>query len=200
MESKNVGPGPAEAGSHIVDLARFLVGEFKDVIGVQKIFIKERFLPGQDTARKPVTSEDNSAFLANFDCGALGIFETSRVASGRKNALTFEINGSKGSAKFELERLDELNVFFADDPDYLQGFRNIMVTEPVHEFIKNWWPSGHIIGWEHTFVHQYYEFFKAISEGRKASPNFYDGVKSQEIIEAIAKADEEKRWVVVNQL
>jgi predicted dehydrogenase len=197
MEKQYVGPGPAEAGSHAVDMARYLVGEFAEVAAAMEIFVKERSLPGQKEVKKEVTSDDTYVFISRFKNGALGVFESSRMAAGRKNALSFEINGSKGSLKFELERLNELDVFFNDDPDYLQGFRNIIVTQLSHEYIKNWWPSGHIIGWEHLFIHQYYEFFKAISEDYLPSPNFYDGMKTQEIIEALARADSEKRWISI---
>jgi predicted dehydrogenase len=198
MEKEKVGLGPAEAGSHIIDIARFLIGDFSQVAGAMETFIKERYLPGQNKIKRPVTTDDEAVFISRFANGALGVFETSRMSAGRKNALSFEINGSKGSLRFELERLNELNIYFTDDAEDLQGFRRIIVTEPSHKYIKQWWPSGHIIGWEHTFIHQYYEFLKAIAEDYKPSPNFYDGMKSQEIVEAISKAELEKCWIKID--
>lgn len=199
MDAKAAGRGPTEAGSHIVDLARYLTGEIEQVAATYNIAIKERKEAGTGT-KKEVTSEDNTVFIARFAEGAIGMFETSRVSAGRKNALLMEINGSKGSIRFNLERLDELELYLEDDPAYIQGFRTIIATQPEHMYIKNWWPTGHIIGWEHTFVHQYYEFIQAIAQDRLPSPNFHDGMKCQQVIEAVWLAGEEKRWVKVEDV
>ncbi|MDO8685230.1 MAG: Gfo/Idh/MocA family oxidoreductase [Clostridiales bacterium] len=187
----------ADKGSHIIDLARFLIGEIDEVAGTTEIFIKERSSLDRADVKNTVTTDDAAMFMARFKNGVLGLFETSRISVGHKNALFFEVNGSKGSVKFNLERLNELEVYFNEDAGEVRGFRNIMVTEPSHSYIKQWWPSGHILGWEHTFIHQYYEFLKAIVEDYKPSPSFYDGMKNQEAIEAVEKAALEKRWIKI---
>ncbi|MGI6114477.1 MAG: Gfo/Idh/MocA family protein, partial [Mahellales bacterium] len=198
FDKKMAGAGSmADKGSHIIDLARFLVGEITEVAGVSDIFIKERpSLDGTGT-KQEVTTDDAAMFITRFNNGAMGIFETSRISVGYKNALQFEINGSKGCVRFNLERLNELEAYFSDDNKKFQGFRNIMVTEPEHEYIDRWWPPGHIIGWEHTFIHQYYEFIKAIVQDYLPQPNFYDGMKNQQVIEAVERAVQERTWVSV---
>lgn len=187
----------ADKGSHIIDLARFLAGEICQVASATEIYIKERPALDGSGVRKNVTTDDAAVFIARFENGALGLFETSRISVGHKNALCFEVNGSKGSLKFNLERLNELDVYLKEENSEIEGFRNIMVTEPSHKYIQHWWPAGHIIGWEHTFVHQYYEFLKAIAEDREISPSFYDGMRNQQVIEAIEKAALENRWINV---
>lgn len=187
----------ADKGSHIIDLALFLIGEIYEVSSATEIFIKKRPALSNPEIKKTVTTDDAAIFIVRFKNGVLGLFETSRISVGHKNALSFEVNGSKGSIKFDLERLNELEVYFNNDACDVKGFRNIMVTEPSHSYIKQWWPAGHIIGWEHTFIHQYYEFIKAIVNDYKPSPDFYDGMKNQEVIEAIEKAAKEKKWVKI---
>ena len=189
----------ADKGSHIVDLARHLVGEFEEVACASSIFVKERPLPDQSHSKRDVTTDDAAVFIGRFQNGALGAFETSRMGAGHKNALTFEVNGSKGSVMFDLERLNELKLYTTSDPTDANGFRTIMVTEPFHQYVKSWWPPGHVLGWEHTFVHQYYEFLQAIACDSAPSPSFHDGVKNQEVLAAIEKAAAENGWVKVDQ-
>jgi predicted dehydrogenase len=195
FDKKLAGAGAmADKGSHVIDLARFLVGEISEVTGASEIFIKKH----KDLATgemKEVTTDDATMFLTRFASGGLGVFETSRISIGYKNALQFEVNGSKGCVRFNLERLNELDVFIAEGNKATRGFKTILVTEPQHAYMKNWWPQGHIIGWEHLFIHQYYEFLKAIVEDRDADPSFYDGWVNMQIIEAIEKASFEKIWV-----
>jgi predicted dehydrogenase len=179
-----------------VDLARYLVGEIKSVSAMMTTFIKERPLPGAGAATftsgeggssemGEVTVDDAAFMIAEFENGALGAFETSRFAPGRKNYNYFEIYGSKGSIIFNLERMNELQVFFRDDPAYVQGFRTIMVTEGgEHDYIANWWPPGHIIGYEHEFHHAVVDFVNAIATGSSIAPNFYDGLKEMEVLAA----------------
>jgi predicted dehydrogenase len=187
----------ADNGSHLIDLARYLVGEFDEVCSIMSTFIEERPAAEGSHEKKAVTTDDAAVFLARFANGAQGLFGASRLSAGHKNLLSFEINGSKGSLKFELERLNELGVYLADDPDRYQGFRSVMVTQGSHPYIRQWWPPGHVIGWEHTFIHQYYEFFKAIGEDGQTEISFLDGLKCQEVLDAIERADTEKRWVRV---
>lgn len=185
----------ADKGAHIIDLARFLVGEFESVAGTSDIFINIRESLNDPKVSKQVTTDDAAMFLARFENGAMGIFETSRIAVGHKNTLEFEINGSRGCIRFDLERLNELNVYFSEEDRTIQGFRNILVTEPEHAYMDKWWPAGHIIGWEHLFIHQYYEFIRNIVEDSDPSPGFYDGMKAQQVIECVEKAAAEKSWI-----
>ncbi len=185
-----------DLGSHSVDLARFLVGDIAAVTGMTANFIPTRPLPGagaatfsagsgESTGTGPVTVDDASFFIAEFAGGALGSFEVSRFAPGRKNYNYFEIYGSEGSLVFNLERMNELQVFSRNDPAYAQGFRTIIATEAgQHDYIANWWPPGHLIGYEHEFHHAVYDFMKAIESGTPIAPNFYDGLKEMEVLGA----------------
>ena len=130
-----------------------------------------------------------------FANGALGTIEASRFATGRKNYNRFEINGSKGSVAFDLERMNELQVFLTSDPPDVRGFHDVMVTEGAHHpYMGHWWPPGHIIGYEHTFVHTVYDLLEAVAKNRMPSPNFADGVQNQKVLAAMEKAAATKRW------
>ena len=186
-----------DMNAHLVDLARYLVGEIVDVSGTQTIFVKER-PTGTGPEKRQVTADDATSFLCHFDNGALGSFITSRFATGRKNYLKFELFGSKGSLKFELERLNELQYYATSDEQGDQGFRTILVTENVHPFINAWWPPGHIIGWEHTFIHEVKQFLDAIAQKADASPSFFDGWRTQQVMDAVVSAAEKKQWMRVD--
>ena len=184
-----------DIGSHSLDLARFLVGEITEIAGALKTFIKERPLLDNPRKKGRVTVDDASAAVVRFANGALGTLEGTRMAPGRKNYNRFEINGSKGSVAFDLERMNELEVFFTSDPGASQGFRRILVTEPAfHPYIKSWWPPGHIIGYEHTFTHTVYDLLEGIRKGRSPRPNFEDGVRNQKVLAAWEKAARTRRW------
>jgi predicted dehydrogenase len=199
----------ADLGSHSVDLARYLVGDIKAVTGMTANFITERPLPGkgaatftagsgETTEMGTVTVDDASFFMAEFENGALGSFEVSRFAPGRKNFNYFEIYGSEGSIVFNLERMNELQVFSRNDPAYAQGFRTILVTEgDHHDYIANWWPPGHIIGYEHEFHHAVVDFMKAIETGGSIAPNFYDGMKEMEVLSAALESAQTGQKVTV---
>ena len=196
LRKETAGSGPQlDLNSHSVDLARFLVGEIKSVTAMTASFIKERPLPDEVAAgtfkaaikgneKGEVTVEDSAFMLVEFSNGALGSFEATRFAPGRKNYNSFEIYGSNGSFIFDLERMNELRFFSADDPDDSQGFRTILVTEPVHPYVANWWPPGHIIGYEHEFIHSVVDFLNAVNKGEGIEPNFYDGMKTMQVLEA----------------
>jgi predicted dehydrogenase len=196
LQKEFAGSGPqGDLNSHSVDLARYLVGEIKKVACMTSHFIKERPLPDEAASGTfsgkvkggtgPVTVEDAAFMTVEFVNGALGSFEASRFAPGRKNWNYFEIYGSKGSIIFDLERMNELQFFSNDDPAYAQGFRTILATEGgQHDYIANWWPPGHIIGYEHEFVHAVVDFMKAVATRTKIEPNFYDGMKGMEVLEA----------------
>jgi predicted dehydrogenase len=198
-----------DINAHSIDLARFLIGEFDRVVGHNRTFVKERPLleqsagltgTGSATQKGEVTVDDATGFLADFKNGAMGVFIASRFATGRKNHNTFEIHGSRGSIRWDLERLNELEVYFRDDEPELAGFRRILATEPQHKYAGNWWPTGHIIGYEHGFVHIVYEFTRHIVADEPFAPTFYDGVKCQQVLEAVDLSIERGTWVNVDEL
>ena len=195
--------------SHSVDLARYLVGEINSVVAMATTFVKERPLPGEAAGtfaagsvaeeKGEVTVEDAVAMVVAFENGAMGTFEATTFAPGRKNYNYFEIYGSRGSLIWDLERMNELQYFSVDDPDYAQGFRTILVTEPIHPYIGHWWPPGHIIGYEHEFHHAVADFLTAIEEGGTIAPNFYDGVRGMEVLEAGLESAEIGQKIVLNE-
>lgn len=207
---KEMAGSGSQAGinSHSVDLARFLVGEIRSVVAMMTTFVPERPLPSAaagtfqaagDTGgeKGQVTVEDAISMIVQFDNGALGSFEASTFAPGRKNYNTFEIYGDKGSLTFDLERMNELKFFSTDDPEHAQGFRTILATEPCHKYVANWWPPGHIIGFEHEFHHGVVDFLDAIGKGTAVTPNFHDGVKGMHVLEAGLQAAETGSRVVL---
>lgn len=199
-----------DLGAHLIDLAHFLVGDLTEVIGMNETFIKERPIPSsmtglsakgsKDGPKGPVTVDDATLFLARFANGALGSFEATRFAAGHRCTNAFEINGSKGSVKFDFERMNELQVYFTDDAEDVQGFRRVLATDPAHAYAEAWWPPGHTIGFEHTFIHETVELMQAIAEDRPAVPNFNDGVKCQQVQEAVDLSIAERRWVRIEEL
>jgi predicted dehydrogenase len=200
LDKDKAGSGAlGDIGSHIIDLARFLVGEFTDVSAVMKTFIKERPMAPKSKETGTVTVDDAAAWIANFENGAIGTFDATRFARGRKNGNGFEIYGSKGSLLFDLEDMNRLKFWSAKDSPRLQGFRDILVTEPQHPFMQGWWPPGHIIGYQHTFVNTIYDFFTALSKGQDGSPNMQDGVKAQAVLEAVEKSANARKWVNVEK-
>ncbi len=198
-----------DLSAHIIDLARFLVGEFESVTGLLHTFVEERPLDtsgegawgaqGQSGQKRgKVTVDDAAMFLARLEGGVLGVFEASRFAGGNRNGNRFEINGSKGSVRWDLENMNNLQVYLADDPAGLQGFRTINCTEGgVHPYAENWWPPAHIIGYEHTFVHLVGELMNGIAAGRSPHPNFEDGVRNQAVLEAVSQSSSSGQWVKV---
>lgn len=207
LQKDKAGSGAhGDLNAHIIDLARHLCGEFDSVCGMMKTFIKKRPLlashVGGLTAHGSkemgdVTVDDATLFLAKFRNGAIGTFEATRFAAGNRNGNRFEINGSDGSIRFNLERMNELEYFNRKDKEGSQGWKNILVTDGVHPYLKGWWPAGHIIGWQHTFVHQVYNLMNGIATGKNPVPDFYDGLKCQAVLEAVEKSAETERWVKI---
>lgn len=198
-DKKTGGSGAhGDMNAHTVDLARFLVGEIESVCGAEEVFIKERRLPGGQ-GQGTVTADDALFFLARFRDGALGTFLATRFASGRKNYLRLEIFGSEGSLIFNLERLNELEYYCRADRGTEQGFRNIVVTESSHPYVNRWWPPGHIIGWEHTFIHEIGDLLVGIAKGETVHPGFDDGWRCQQVLDAASQSAAEQRWVTVAQ-
>ena len=177
--------------SHSTDLARYLVGEISEVSGLLKTFVTERPRPDSVEVAK-VDVDDAALSLVKFENGAIGTIEATRYASGRKNYNRFEINGSLGSIAFNLERMNELEVFIDEGLD--SGFRTIQVTNKAHPFMNGWWPAGHVIGYEHTFTHTVLDLLKAVAENKLPTPNFEDGVKNQRVLDAVERAAQSQRW------
>jgi predicted dehydrogenase len=186
-----------DLGAHIIDLARYLVGEVTSVSGMTRTFIEER--PWDDGTMGKVDVDDAFTALLAFDNGAIGTVEASRFAAGRKNGQRIEINAEKASIVFNLERLNELEIFWVgDEPEEAQGFRNVLVSEPSHPWWENWWPQGHIIGWEHTFVHEITHLLDCIVNDGAVSPigaDFVDGYRNAVICDAILESAASKRQV-----
>jgi len=170
-----------DKGAHLVDMARFLIGEIGAVCVRSAQRIKTR---RDETGRfREVTTPDEAVFLADFHNGALGVFQVSNLCAGRKNAMLLEINGSKGSIRFDLERLNELDVYLEQDD--IGGFRTVNVTEKNHPYMSHWWPSGHALGWEHGFIHQFADFVSAIQNNTPNESDFNDGLQCQRVIDRL---------------
>ena len=210
LEKDKAGSGPhGDLNAHIIDLALHLVGDIDSVVGADTTFIKERptleavdaglGAKAGDTMGR-VTVDDATLFLARFANGALGSFEATRFAAGRRNHNRFEINGSKGSIAFNLEKMNELQFYSREDEDHIQGFREIIVGEGSQPFMSAWWPPGHIIGWEHTFTHEFRDFFEAIAKDEAFSPDFAEGTKVQAVLEAVVDSAKSSRWMDVSRV
>jgi len=199
MDAELAGSGaPGDLGAHTVDLVRFLVGErvgeIDRVSGQLQTFVEERPVyddEGGVEEYRPVTVDDAYTAQAEFANGAVGSFEASRVAIGHKNDHTIEIHGTDGSLKFSLERLNELELLTGDN----RGYETVLVTEESDPYVDHWWPPGHTIGWEHSFVHENYEFLSAVADGSEFSPSFGEALDVQTILDGIERADERGAWV-----
>jgi predicted dehydrogenase len=202
LQKETSGSGAhGDIGAHIIDLGRYLVGEFKEVCGLLHTFVEERPLAESlaKGARKmgKVNVPDASIFLGRMENGVLANLEATRCALGRKNHIEIEINGSKGSLYFDFEDMNRLKFFNGDDPGDRRGFRDIIVTERagVQPYVGNWWPPGHIIGYEHTFVHTVADFVNACVEGKPVQPTFEDGLKNQRVLGAVEESAQAGKWV-----
>jgi len=201
FEKGKAGAGPHyDLNSHAIDLARYLVGEIKTVNAMMKTFIKERPLIN-DPTQKGLVDVDDAAFLhVEFENGALGSFDASRFAGGRKNRNYFEIYGSKGSLLFDLERMNELQYFDREAPIELQGFTTIPTTQANHPYMSAWWPVAHIIGYEHTFSNAIRDFIVALATDKKIEPNLHDGAKITQVLDAALLSNKEGRRVDVSEI
>jgi predicted dehydrogenase len=198
LDKTRAGSGAlGDIAAHSIDLARFLVGEIAEVTGDLKTFVTERPVAAGAKKKGPVTVDDAATALVRFENGAIGTIEATRMAPGRKNYNRFEINGSSGSVAFDLERMNELEVYVDADPPAGRGFRRILVTEPSHPYVKAWWPPGHIIGYEHTFTHTVFDLLEAMADERVPEPSFVDGLRNQQVLDAIERSARSRRWVPV---
>lgn len=192
LEKARAGSGAlGDLLSHSIDLARYLVGEITEVSGLLKTFIPERPLPDSRTMA-PVEVDDAALSLVKFGNGAVGTIEATRFAAGRKNYNRFEINGSLGSIVFNLERMNELELYVNEGLE--SGFRTIQVTGKGYPYMEGWWPRGHIIGYEHTFTHTVLDLLKAVAEGQLPTPNFEDGVRNQLVLDAVERSAVSGSW------
>ena len=197
-----------DLGAHSIDLARFLAGEIAEVVGMTKTFITERPAEGSSDGltatagegTEEVTVDDTSIFLAKFANGATGTFEATRLAPGRKNYNRFEINGSKGSLVWCFEELNYLEYYSTADAGGQQGFRRIMATEGDHPYVGNWWPPGHMLGYEHGFIHAVHDLTQSIANDKPCSPDFLDGVKCVAVLEAVDNSQASGSWAAVDQI
>jgi predicted dehydrogenase len=186
-----------DLGAHIVDMAQYLAGDaLTGVSALTETFVRERPLPEASSGlvasggveRGTVDVDDAALFLGRFGGGALASFEATRFATGRKNALRIELNGSRGSLAFDQERMNELEFYDgSDDPD-TAGFRRILVTEPTHPYAGAWWPPGHLLGYEHTFTHQAVDLVRDVAAGRDPVPSFADGLRVQLVLDAVERS------------
>jgi predicted dehydrogenase len=200
LDKEKAGSGAlGDIAAHSIDLARFLVGEITEVAGDLHTFVKERPLVGNPKKKGRVTVDDASTALVRFDNGAIGTIEATRMALGRKNYNRFEINGSRGSVAFDLERMNELEVYLESDDRPVRGFHRILATDPEHPFVKAWWPPGHIIGYEHTFTHTVFDLLEGMADERQPIPSFVDGVRNQKVLQAIEKSAQTRKWTKVSK-
>jgi predicted dehydrogenase len=198
LEKDKAGSGAlGDIGAHIVDLTQYITGQqLTGVSAMLETFVKERPLPasagslsgvgGEGTGT--VTVDDAAVFLGRFTDGALGVFEATRFALGRKNGIRIEINGSAGSLAFDFEDMNVLQFFDGNEPAESAGFRRIIVTEPGHPYVAAWWPAGHGLGYEHGFTHQVVDLVTAIAENTDPAPSFADGLQVQRVLDAVERS------------
>jgi len=197
LQGKIAGSGAhGDINAHIIDLGRYLVGEFAEICGHLETFIKERPIAGTKKKGR-VTVDDAALAIGRFKNGALACLEASRFALGRKNHIQIEINGSKGSLVFDFEDMNRLKYYNNADPADRKGYRDILVTESVHAYANAWWPPGHILGYEHTFIHTVADFIQAVVKGKPVQPTFADGLQNQKILAAVEKSAKTRRWIKV---
>ncbi|UYK41547.1 Gfo/Idh/MocA family protein [Microbacterium terricola] len=204
LDKKLAGSGAlGDIGAHAVDLTEYITGQHVETVsGIIETLVADRPLPGAgeneslslsksgtaSTERGTVTVDDIALFTGRLSSGALASFEASRFRTGRKNALRIEISGTRGALAFDLERLNELEYYDATAPDTELGFRRILVTESAHPYLAPWWPTGHMLGYEHGFSHQVADFVTAVHDGRAPQPSFADGLHVQQVLDAVERS------------
>jgi predicted dehydrogenase len=204
LEKDKAGSGAlGDIGAHIIDITQFITGDtITRVSGRLRTFVDERPLPSEHaglsgtagTGTGKVTVDDAATFLADFRGGAMGVFEATRFASGRKNAIRIEINGSRGSIAFDFEDMNVLHFFDGTEDAGTAGFRRILVTEAEHPYVGAWWPPGHVIGYEHGLIHQAVDLVRAIADGTDPTPTFADGLQVQRVLAAVETSSDNDSW------
>ena len=211
LQKDKAGSGAlGDLGAHIIDLAEFVTGDrLTGVSAATETFVRQRPLlesssglagTGDSGGRMgEVTVDDAAVFFGRTNGGALATFEATRFATGRKNAMRIEVNGSAGSLAFDFEYMNELHVYDGTVPAVDAGFRRILVTEPEHPYLSGWWPAGHGLGYEHTFTHEVVDLVRDIAADRDPSPSFADGLAVQRVLAAVEQsAANESRWTPVD--
>jgi predicted dehydrogenase len=197
LDREQAGSGAlGDLGAHVVDMAHYLIGDFETVSGLVNTFVTER--PGG-----AVTVDDTCAATVRFKNGATGTIEATRMATGRRNQLSWEVNGTKGSIRFDVERLNELEVHQVNSSpgERAQGFRRVLVTEPYHPYMENWWPPGHIIGWGDSFMHELDHMLGAIAGRNEVRPHgadLEDGYRAAEVCDAIVRSSETGERITIS--
>jgi predicted dehydrogenase len=195
-----------DIGAHIVDLTQFVTGQsITSVSALTETFVRSRPLPSSSsglggaggTGTGEVTVDDAALFLARLDGGAVATYEATRFATGRKNGLRVELNGSLGSVAFDFERMNELEFYDATLPSAEQGFTRILVTEPDHPYMAAWWPPGHPIGYEHSFTHEMRDLIVAVAAGEDPAPSFADALQVQLVLDAVERSAGCAAWTEV---
>ncbi len=213
LDKEKAGSGAlGDIGAHIIDLTQFITGDrIAEVSGQLETFVKERpVAAAQDSGhsglggtagseRGPVTVDDAAVFLAKFGSGALGVFEATRFASGRKNAIRIEINGSLGSLAFDFEDMNLLHFYDATEDARTAGFRRILATESAHPYVGAWWPPGHLLGYEHGFTHQVVDLVTAIADEADPTPSFADGLRVQRVLAAVEASSASRQWQEISE-
>lgn len=199
LDAKVAGSGvTGDLLAHSIDMATWFIGPIESVCAMTETFIKERVQ--QETGEKAaVTIDDACAFLARFENGALGTFESTRYACGRKNQNTFEVNGEKGSVAFDLETAHELEYFDHADPINIRGWRTIQTWDSKHPYMKNWWVPGCGIGYEHWHINTLADFVKGLDAGEKMCPDLKDGLAVQYACDAVLESAKDKVWKTIKK-
>ncbi len=204
LDKEKAGSGSlGDIGAHAIDAVQFITGQTLDsVSGLLHTFVTERPLLDETATksgsiagvagseRGAVTVDDSALFTAKLSGGAVGQFEATRFATGRKNAFRIEISGSKGAVSFDLERENELEFYDGEKPATELGFTRILVTEPEHPYYAAWWPTGHTIGYEHGFSHQLVDLVNDLAAARQPHPSFAEGLQVQRVLDAVERSSD----------
>jgi predicted dehydrogenase len=210
LRAEEAGSGAlGDIGAHIVDLTQFVTGQrLTGVNAMLETFVKQRPLPSASSGLSAsggtevgdVTVDDAAVFFGRLDGGALASYEATRFATGRKNSIRVEVNGSAGSLAFDLERLNELEFYDGTGDPADEGFRRILVTEPTHPYLAAWWPPGHTLGWADTFTHEVKDLVVAVATGTDPLPSFEDGLQVQLVLDAVQRSAADRGcWTEVEE-
>jgi len=212
LQKEKAGSGAlGDIGAHIIDTAQYITGRLvTGVSAITETFVTERPLAEESAglsaaagaaAKGRGTVDDAALFIGRMEGGVLASFEATRFATGRKNGLRIEINGSLGSLVFDFESMNELWFYDNTQPAAEAGFRRILVTEPDHPYAGAWWPPGHGLGYDHTFTHEVKDFLEAIAAGTDPAPSFADGLRVQKVLAAVERsAADGSRWTSVEEI
>jgi predicted dehydrogenase len=210
LRAEDAGSGAlGDIGAHIVDLTQYVTGQrLTGISATLETFVKRRPLPSASSGLSAsggtevgdVTVDDAAVFFGRLDGGALASYEATRFATGRKNAIRVEVNGSAGSLAFDLERLNELEFYDGTRDAADEGFRRILVTEPTHPYLAAWWPPGHTLGWADTFTHEVKDLVEAVATGTDPLPSFEDGLQVQLVLDAVQRSAADRGcWTEVEE-